>query len=854
MPDRPLLLFPVPDTAGRTKRTSGPGNTHNPSHARQSERLLPMFKQLQSAFEKRQAEVQRTAVGAIPEQVLVIETIGSVENFVKAIKHIKGLEWMSEVEIDVDPDQDFFDKTNTEKKLGGRLYLIMTNHRSLQQLLSLWGKYSEDPELEFGRGLTPFRNMFKYLKNIRLWGLRDRIDETGIMDDWKESLNNDGNRPVKCEVELWFHDAKSKRVESREQIGMKIKELGGSILDECTLDDIAYHALLAEIPAMEARKIIDNPEVNLFKCEDVMFFRPVGQTIADERYEEESPSTSECLPPFDSVPSSAPIVAILDGLPLENHEQIQDRLFIDDPDDCASEYPVLSRKHGTAMASLILHGDLEDSSSSLKHKVYMRPIMKSRQFNNEYAEVIPDDFLLVDCIHKAIRRIFEGEGTADAYAPTVRIVNLSIGDLHRQFTQLISPLARLLDWMSMKYNVLFIVSAGNHRSLQIGMPIEKFESLSNDEKEGEIIRAVHSDARNRKILSPGESINSLTVGALNKDSSAPEVIGTNVNLFESPLLSPLSALGSGYRRSIKPDLLFNGGKIKYSALPCGNGNTSIDFRPYPSQPPGNKVAAPSLKEGKVNNTCYVSGTSNSAALISRMAAHCYDTLSEIFEEQAPDIEIGDYLTPLIKAMIIHGCSWGEIEDRLSSILRTSDKNEISRCLGYGVPDAKRILECAEQRATLLGFGHLEKEQAHIFSLPLPVALAASKTLRTLTITLAWISPVASTTQRYRTAKLWFEAVQNKRNILGVHRQQADMYTAQRGTVQHEIFEGDRAVAFADGDMIQIKVNCREDAQKLTDSVPYGLAVTLEVAEGIDIPIYDDIRDRIASVVEIQAAE
>ena len=54
-----------------------------------------------------------------------------------------------------------------------------------------------------------------------------------------------------------------------------------------------------------------------------------------------------------------------------------------------------------------------------------------------------------------------------------------------------------------------------------------------------------------------------------------------------------------------------------------------------------------------------------------------------------------------------------------------------------------------------------------------------------------------------------------------------------------------------GDVIEIKVNCREDAGKIVAPVPYGIAVSLEVSEGIDIAIYEEIRARITPAIQIQ---
>jgi len=49
----------------------------------------------------------------------------------------------------------------------------------------------------------------------------------------------------------------------------------------------------------------------------------------------------------------------------------------------------------------------------------------------------------------------------------------------------------------------------------------------------------------------------------------------------------------------------------------------------------------------------------------------------------------------------------------------------------------------------------------------------------------------------------------------------------------------------------IKINCRKDAADLLEPIKYGLAVTLEVAEGIDIAIYDEIQIKIRSTIPIQ---
>lgn len=854
MPGLPLLLFPTPEIADRSKGRGFPTHIHRPSHDRQGQRLSPIFTQLQTEFNARRVELQQTAAGADPEQVLVIETVGNIENFANAVKRIDGLEWMGEIETDeIAPDEDFYDEADIAEELSGRFYLVMTNRRALDEMLSLWQRYQNDQDMVFDRGLTKFREVFLCLKDIRRWGVRDRIEETGLLDAWREDLSHDGGRAIRFEVELWFRGTDAKRQEARERVDELVRQFGGAVLDDCIISDIAYHALLAEIPANVAQQIIGHPDVDLIKCDSVIFFRPVGQMATGKRPVEGELSDHEAED--TPLPTGDPIIAILDGLPLANHSLLVNRLMIDDPDDYASAYTVPDRTHCTAMASLIVHGDLSDEAPPLSRPVYVRPIMKPISWiSSPRPEQIPDDVLVVDHIHRAIHRIFEGEGTGNASAPTIRIINFSIGDPCRQFTQVLSPLARLLDWLSVKYRVLFVISAGNHpQEITTDITKAEYDVMSNKEREAAIVKTLYRDARYRKILSPGESINGITVGALHHDSATVSHIDHTVNLFGGLLPSPVSAFGSGHRRSIKPDVLFNGGRVLYTE-PIG-GPANATFAPRQMRiAPGNKVASPSVLSGDVNKVAYCCGTSNAAALISRMAAACHDTLVDIFEEQAPEIELRSYIAPLLKAMIVHGCSWGEIGRRLQEILQTRDngqyiRNWISRWLGYGVPDIERVLACTEQRSTLLGFGQLVDEEAHLFTLPLPHSLGARREWRRLTVTLAWISPAAANTQRYRTAGLWFEV---EGSALAPNRQNADWKAVRRGTIQHEVFEGDRAIPIADDASLTVKVNCRRDAAKVQEPVAYGLAVSLEVAEGVDIAIYDEIRTRIASAVRIRA--
>jgi len=856
MPERPLLLFPTPQPADRSKKTGHQmDNLHTPDIIRQGQRLSPMFKQLQAAFEERKVEIQQNTAGIDPEQVLVIEIIGSVDNFANAAKRIHGLEWMGEFESDkIAPDRDFYDKVYPEKELDGRLYLVMTNQQALNEMLSLWQRYQNDPHMQFERGLTKFRDVFSQLKSIRRWNVQDRLLETGVLDDWKEALKYDGERVIKFEAELWFRGCDDARVTSATQVTKLVQQAGGRILSQSVIEGIAYHGILAELPAHAIQAILENPNTELVKCENVMFFRSVGQMVVGD----ESPEGDVEIAQIEEMPMPAgdPIVALFDGLPLANHRLLAGRLLIDDPDDWATDYAASDRVHGSAMASLIIHGDLNRPQHPLSRPIYVRPIMKPiNWFETPRPEGIPEDCLVVDLIHRAVKRLFEGDQGERPVAPQIKVINLSIGDPTRQFTQSMSPLARLLDWLSVKYNVLFIVSAGNHSEpISLDVSLEKFKKLKPNELKLKTIKALYREAWHRKLLSPAETINGITVGAVHSDEAQVISQGDRIDLFGSPLPSPVSAFCSGYRRSIKPDILFYGGRQWYRPKP--QSTTSVILEPVIChRAPGNKVAFPGKGDGNLDATSYSCGTSNATALISRAAGICYDSLQQIFNEQVAEVDPSDYEAPLLKAMLIHGSWWGDMGAQLSEVLRPSHnihqtKRLISQWVGYGVPKVNRVWGCTEERATLLGFGQLSDGEAHVFSLPLPSSLSSRPEWRRLIVTLAWLSPISPNNQKYRNASLWFDIEKDK---LALTQKGAERQSVRRGTVQHEVFEGEEAAPFADGEKLEIKVNCRRDTGRILKPIAYGLVVSLEVEEGVNISVYNEIRSRIAPAIRIQQA-
>ena len=117
----------------------------------------------------------------------------------------------------------------------------------------------------------------------------------------------------------------------------------------------------------------------------------------------------------------------------------------------------------------------------------------------------------------------------------------------------------------------------------------------------------------------------------------------------------------------------------------------------------------------------------------------------------------------------------------------------------------------------------------------------------MVVTLAWFSPINPNHRNLREAKLGLQPGGRWENVpLNIKRIDSDHNQVLRGTVQHEVLEGKREIpAYQEGDYLLLHVTCKADATETLDqTIPYGLAVTLEVAEGVDIPVYQQIRARI----------
>lgn len=855
MAQRPFLLFPSSATVERARLGGGGGRVVTPTPDQQKQRLDAKFQNIAASI----SAVQTSAQGLEPEQVIVLETLGdSIKELASAAERIPGLEWLAELDMeDQGPGDGFQIEGDPQKRLSHRLYALMTNQRAMSELLTLWQAWIANPQQSARRGFGPFKSLFIHLKDVRRWGPQDRIQETQVIEDWRETLQAQGAAPVRFEAELWYRSRPDARAAAYNQLLALVSIEGGRSVVQASVDAIHYHGVLLEMPADAVSRTLERIRqgdfTDLLRCEGVMFFRPVGQarfptfTADAERF---SVRQRAAYPPM---PAGAPQIALLDGAPLEHHVLLDGRVQIDDPDSFSQRYQPAQQYHGTSMASLIVHGDISEDEPPLTSPIYVRPVLiPTVGIGGEVNEHTPSDQLIVDLIHRAVRRIAV---ELDATKSSVRIVNLSIGDTYKPFIRELSPLARLLDWLAWEYKLLFLVSAGN-QGQDVILPVtpDDFGRLPDDQAVQSVLRAMADDQPSRRHLSPAEAVNVLTVGAIHADASQRLPQDRRVDLLRDRRLpSPISTVSAGFKRSIKPEILLPGGKQLYQP-PFTNQDGMSKFKAAIGfSPPGQMVAAPGQHAMELDRTVYSRGTSNATALATRTAARILARLDELRAEYADLAFNPAELAALAKALLVHGASWGKAGEEIERLLATPtddwrEKQRIkARFLGFGEIDVNRCLFCTDQRVTVLGWGYLVKDSAHVYRFPLPRSLSAQHVARRLAVTLAWLTPINPQHRDYRKAALWYTF---DGAIFGVDRGGLDQDTAKRGTVLHQVFEGRHARAFLDD--AEIKVNCREQASSLREQVPYAIAVTLEVAEGIQLPIYEEVRTRVRTTIPIAA--
>jgi hypothetical protein len=858
---RPLLAFgPTESIAIPRRAPDAPKPPFRPVRRpltdRQGRRLAPQFAALQETLAQHEAATLTDATEASdPEHIVVFEVVGTVAGFVRATEGIDGLNFVADLVGDgYEPDDDFHyikEGEVEDDKVPQTLYLVMANSKAITELIRLFKLYQEhDGDITFDTGLNPLKDVFKLLHTIRRWGPIDRVEETGLLEQWRESVAVRGQSGIeRVEIELvWASTPEARQATQLRVEAVVAQTPNAQVLSAASIPAIQYHALLVELPPTQVDQILrEGPEaVELLATEDVLFLAPATAMTL-----EAAPADLASIVTDGPLPTGDPQVALFDGMPLENHSVLAGRLTVHDPEERGTKYAPQQCVHGTAMASLIIHGDLNDPQPPLTTPLYVEPILEPHEYYCR-TEVMPPGALFVDILHAAVQRLLGGTSPT---APTVKLINLSIGDPARAFTRRMSPLARLLDYLTVTHNVLFSVSAGNHparRGDQPGPHLAATPSVLDDptKLDAELRRTLRDQSRQRGLLAPAETINNLTVGATSDDHSDVELPDNIIEPVKRGAIAPYSPSGFGFRRSPKPDLHLPGGRLAVTRPATTEGQPTATLEAAATGPrgPGLLVAAPTAAQGS-SGMLHSYGTSNAAALATHHCARVLDTLVQLQADQDEwDYPDSQFHPVLIKTLLVHATSWPNAAEGWAvdlGAVATRRRRALTQHLGFGVLDTDRLATATTRRATVIGAGELKNNKRRSFRFPLPPSLSSHVGWRRLTVTLAWFSPVAPRTQQYRIAHLQFGS---PREQLRVTPTEVDHNANGNGTVLHEVLEGTRAAGYTADDVLAIDVDCRVRVGRLYVPVVFGIAATLEVGQDVQIDVHQEVHNRLRAQV------
>ncbi|MDO8342155.1 MAG: S8 family peptidase [Cellvibrio sp.] len=385
--------------------------------------------------------------------------------------------------------------------------------------------------------------------------------------------------------------------------------------------------------------------------------------------------------------------------------------------------------HGTAVAGIVLYGDLEACNTTNFWKpellIFNGKILDDNaEFNEASIEKT-----LVDAVTYFVEE------------HQCRIFNLSIGNANAPYdNRHIRGIAYVLDKLARDLNILFVVSAGNFS----GATDSNVPANSWRDEYPEYLLADTS-----VIIDPAPALNVLTVGSLARHNATfdaqryPE-IGQLAPAFKNQP-SPFTRHGPSIKGAIKPELVAVGGNLAV-AMRTGDEHRAV-MRGLGVLTCNNKF---------IGNTLFseISGTSFAAPYITHLAGRVLNNY--------PNASAN-----LLRALLVnHANMLPEIENGFPDEMKQIYKIETGRdscrdIAGYGVVDESELFRSSESAVVLMAEEKIENNSHQFFELPLPAEFLRTQTAaREIRVTLAYCPAVRTTRIDYVATKIQFNLIKD----------------------------------------------------------------------------------------------
>ncbi|MEZ5402182.1 MAG: S8 family peptidase [Bryobacteraceae bacterium] len=491
-----------------------------------------------------------------------------------------------------------------------------------------------------------------------------------------------------------------------------------------------------------------------------------------------------------------PMACVIDSGVIAGHPLLANWVIEERDFDTGEDTPADMNGHGTAVAGLVVYGDIAECVEANRWEPRVR-ICSAKVLRNQpnplepdrpAAEFPGDSPRRIESVIREAIEYFHEQGC--------RVFNLSVGDQSeayadgRQF-----PWAEMLDELARELDVVIVVSVGNNA--EPGIP-------QTPPTRNRFRKAVRDQVLQHRLLNPATAALALTVGSLARHDGAP--VGTLSATAGAPAggPSPFTRSGPGYAlrptsKGIKPDLADYGGNYALQALTPAQSRWA--------QSPA--LGEPSLHREYVERAlrmCH--GTSFATPHVTHAAAVAQVALRDALGREP--------FACLIRAVL--GAS-AETPDAP----RGWYSGEKARCalIGYGRPAVERVAWSLDHDARLVAMDHVEENRFHLYHVPVPPDFLAGEGARRITIALAYDPPVRGSRKLYMARTMFFTPA------IGLTRDEAiaalSKFDGERdeapklpGGTKLEMKPGERRVAYSTLQVRRAEWGCAADLPNMRD--------------------------------------
>lgn len=610
---------------------------------------------------------------------------------------------MFELNTEVDPDE--FRKANLIVLDAGESKVVVA-FASDPQMAGFFERLKRYQTAEIEEGKQ--RPLFGFFDALE--GTRPLTPEEKLTHRLREGLAEIGREEVRLDVECW-HPGEGEVALAATWLGeveAAVERVGGRVADRY-LNAVAGLALArVYIPGTKVLDIATLDQVARVDLLPQLLMWPADVYTAGV----------EDMPTVESPGENSPIVGLVDSGVLSGHPligpalegvEVLDGLFPDGEDEDG---------HGTRIASLILHGRVDEA---LARNVPLRPfcrVLSVRVLDADHQ--FPKDILWEHQLEDAIRYC-ASRGAV--------VVNVSLGDdgsIYR--APRAAPVAALLDQLARELQLVIVVSAGNIAPasyLEMGPEVVGSYPMS--------LR----DAQEAAIIDPAPAALALTVGALSVSDVAGAAAGAEV-VSRSPLgrigwPAPFSRHGPGIAGAIKPELSAPGGSLAYDH----------DLATIVMDPELQLVAAGGGNaQSRSRRLEICAGTSYATPLVTRVAAAVLN-------------EHPDASPNLVRALVLQSRQDPVFAEDLIQGTESERRQLLLDLVGYGSPDIADAIASRDHRAVLIAHQSIPMNGVHIYEVPIPQSFFESGGTREVSITLCFDPPTRARRLDYLASRMEF---------------------------------------------------------------------------------------------------